>query len=413
MNSNLFRCSALLLLSCFSLTFAAPKQTADLSHLVVIGDSLSAGFQNYSLYDIQQVHSYAYLIATQAGVKMVLPLVPAPGVPNFLELINPGPPPLILPAPGVLPSIPRDNPLEQPTNLSVPGMTVSDALNKRPSPVIQNAIDAMANIVLGFPTPFVVPGPPQSQVEQAVALNPTTALVWVGSNDALLPALVGDLTALTPLDQFDASYRAILDAVGKTKAAIVTANIPDVTVVPYFTPAATIAAQSGAPLALVALKLGIGPADSVRPGALPLVQAILTGQSPGPLPFLCPANISGLPVSQVPCRLTATDAIAYRLAIAAYNITIAIEAAKHKAVLVDIYSLVNELHENGYQAGSKHLTTDFLGGLFSLDGVHPTNTGHAIVANQFIQTMNQKLATSIPAVNVLQVEQNDPLVFNK
>ncbi len=407
------RRSALLLLCCFSLTFAAPKQRADLSHLVVVGDSLSAGFQNYSLYDKQQIHGYASLIAAQAGVKMVLPLVPAPGAPNFLELFNPGPPPLILPSPGLLPSIPRDNPTEQPTNLAVPGMTVSDALNKRPSPVIQSAIDALANIVLGFPSPFIVPGPPQSQVEQAVALKPTTAIVWVGSNDALLPALVGSLAALTPVDQFDASYRAILDAMSKTNAAVVTANIPDVTAIPYFTPVSAVAAQAGAPLALVALKLGTAPTDSLRPGALPLVQAILTGQAAGPLPLLCPANISGLPVSQVPCRLTAADTVAFKLAIAAYNVVIAVETAKHKAVLVDIHSLVDQLHSTGYQAGGTHLTTDFLGGLFSLDGVHPTNTGYAIIANQFIKTMNQNLATGIPPVNVLQVVKNDPLVFLK
>jgi hypothetical protein len=49
--------------------------------------------------------------------------------------------------------------------------------------------------------------------------------------------------------------------------------------------------------------------------------------------------------------------------------------------------------------------------LFSLDGVHPTNTGYAIIANEFIKTMNRSLRTNIPYVSVAQVSQTDPLIF--
>jgi hypothetical protein len=56
------------------------------------------------------------------------------------------------------------------------------------------------------------------------------------------------------------------------------------------------------------------------------------------------------------------------------------------------------------------LTTDFLGGLFSLDGLHPTNTGYGIMANQFIQTMNEGFKTHIPLVNVQQIAATDPLL---
>jgi len=48
-------------------------QKADLSRLVVVGDSLSAGFQNGSLLDSQQVHGYANLVAQQAGANLRLP----------------------------------------------------------------------------------------------------------------------------------------------------------------------------------------------------------------------------------------------------------------------------------------------------------------------------------------------------
>src|SRR5678815_2678051 len=55
--------------------------------LVVVGDSLSAGFQNFSLYDSDsapgvpaggQKHGYAALIAQQAGATLNLPLISYP-----------------------------------------------------------------------------------------------------------------------------------------------------------------------------------------------------------------------------------------------------------------------------------------------------------------------------------------------
>jgi len=43
--------------------------SANLSRLVVVGDSLSAGVQNFSLLDSQQPHGYASVIARHYGAK--------------------------------------------------------------------------------------------------------------------------------------------------------------------------------------------------------------------------------------------------------------------------------------------------------------------------------------------------------
>ena len=48
-------------------------------------------------------------------------------------------------------------------------------------------------------------------------------------------------------------------------------------------------------------------------------------------------------------------------------------------------------------------TTFVTGGLFSLDGVHPTSRGQGIIANEFIKVINTKWGTSIPLVNVSQI----------
>ena len=93
-----------------------------------------------------------------------------------------------------------------------------------------------------------------------------------------------------------------------------------------------------------------------------------------------------------------------------YNAAIAYEEAANGATLMDIYSLVNDLAAHGAVVGGQKLTTGFMGGLFSLDGVHPTNTGYAIIA-KFIKTMNRSLQAGISPVSVEQVSKTDPLIF--
>jgi lysophospholipase L1-like esterase len=78
-----------------------------------------------------------------------------------------------------------------------------------------------------------------------------------------------------------------------------------------------------------------------------------------------------------------------RALIDGYNPIIAIQAALHGALLVDIHSLANQIRSQGVEANGLHLTNAFLGGIFSLDGVHPTNTGYAVIANQFIAALNR------------------------
>src|SRR5215831_13863344 len=109
----------------------AKASRADVSRLVVVGDSLSAGFQNGSLLGAQQLHGYASLVAQQAGVELPLPEIAYPGIPNVLTLVDPGPPPLILEVQGG-PSTGRVDPSVQPFDLAVPGARVADALTARP-----------------------------------------------------------------------------------------------------------------------------------------------------------------------------------------------------------------------------------------------------------------------------------------
>lgn len=367
------------------------QSRANFTRLVVVGDSLSAGFQNDSLLDSQQAHGYANLVAEQAGANFPLPLIAPPGIPNVLELVSAGPPPIIVPAPGT--STGRENPFAQAFDLAVPGANLHNALFTAPG----LPIDDFTDLILGLPGLLASPPVSLTQVGWAEALHPTTILVWLGNNDALRAVTAANPALLTPVAQFQTDYAALMDALASTGAALVVANIPDMTVVPFLTSAQEVAVEFGLPLDTIEAILGIGPGDFVTPDALPLIEAILANPSLGPLP------------SSVVLR--AAQIAQIEAAVDAYNSIIAAEAKSHGAALVDLHSLLNQLEERGFVVNGQRLTTRFLGGIFSLDGIHPTNTGYAILANAFIETLDQSLAAGVPPVTVEQVARSDPLVL--
>jgi phospholipase/lecithinase/hemolysin len=391
-------------------SIAAPARAADrgdLTRLVVVGDSLSAGFQNFSLLATQQTNGYAAVVARQARTPLVLPLIDSPGIPNVLTLVDPGPPPLIQPAPGS--STGRLNPFQQVTNLAVPGATVVDALLRVPDCDFTPAdagpgeqlVDLMTDLILGLPGCLLTPPILKTQIEWAESLQPTTIIVWIGNNDVLGAALTADATLLTPAPIFKTAYAQLMQRLAATGATLVVGNLPDVTVIPFLTPAprllAELSAATGYPAAVLGAILGIGDGDFVIPDAFQLIPGILAASVTGPLP----AHVV----------LDAGEVAIIRAATAEYNTFIAEQAAAAGAVVVDIHALLDRARDEGVKVGPRRLTTQFLGGLFSLDGIHPTDTGYAVIARAFIEALNRQAHADIPPVNVRQVMRHDPLVL--
>jgi hypothetical protein len=196
-----------------------------------------------------------------------------------------------------------------------------------------------------------------------------------------------------------------MNTLASTKATLVVANLPDVMEAAYFIPVWKLAAAAHFPLLQVTWALGLRSLDYVTLDAVPTIAAILSGARSGPLPLFCSST---LPTTL--CFVTFEQAVAVRLVTVGLNAIIAVQAATHRAVVVDLFSLIDGLHANGYKVNNVTLTTDFLGGLFSLDGLHPTNTGYALMANQFIRTINTAFKTNIPPADVSNIAAHDPLV---
>jgi hypothetical protein len=69
--------------------------------------------------------------------------------------------------------------------------------------------------------------------------------------------------------------------------------------------------------------------------------------------------------------------------------------------VVDIGAYYNEIKTHGIVFGGIRLTASFLtGGIFSYDGVHPQRIGSAIIANKFIETINDLWGTTLHPVDM-------------
>jgi hypothetical protein len=408
----MFRGVSLCLLTCtLTATLAAQEaRKVDFSRFVVVGDSLAAGVENGSLEASQQIHGFAKVIARQIGTPLELPLVPYPGAPNTLELVNADFPPTIKPVPGKL-IFPRLNPFERVTDVAVPLQTVADALTRGPDNNLKSTDETQlaTDIVLGFPCPVLFPCRALTQVERAVDLRPTAILVDIGNNDILAPVTSGQaqLLASSPaavqafLTDFGANYGKLLRALAATKATLIIGNVPDVIESAFFIPVSKLAGTVKVPLDQLNALLGTQTGDYVTLDGLPAVEAILSGAQTGPLTPGCN------------CVVTATQAELLRALTVQMNAIISAQAAAVPgSTVVDVFSLVDRLYTNGYKVERTTLSTDFLGGLFSLDGLHPSNTGYAIFANEFIRQINESFGTHIRFANVREIAERDPLVLS-
>ena len=264
--------------------------------------------------------------------------------------------------------------------------------------------------------------------EAIVALHPDLVTFWLGNNDVLGYATSGGVSPSAPTSSaaFGALYAQALGALRAAlpNAKIVVANIPNVTCVPYFTTVGPrVAASLPAGYYLRYQKHGNTSLafDSTRfteatPPFITLpgqTYALLIGHPSGKWyrdnGVALPAGIDttkpfGLhPQNPWPdaLMLDADEQTVAAGAVSAFNGIIASQASVNGAAVVDINSFFTGIKANGLLVSGQEFTADYVsGGLFSLDGVHPSSRGQAVVANEFLRVINGKFGTSIPMVDV-------------
>ncbi len=411
--------------------------SVDFSRFVVVGNSLSAGYQNGTLYESSQKYSYGKLIADQVGAKYEQPIISDPGTGDRLEISG-------FNADGT-PNIVRNPNKGAPTNLNypapynnlgIPGEWLPDALSATDS---NNCITGQA----GSPNPYfnLVLRGSGTQMHQALAQKPTFIIFWLGNNDILAHAATGGVAPYTPEATFDYVYKIALDSLATANdstAKIVVANIPYVTSTPYFTTIGPKVGLAIKPAVDAGLAVGLYYQKSTDIGAVPATQfatpddlfagnVILTlagsqfagmigdttglsaayYQSIGVDPTAVGVDVTkpfGLHPQNPfpnPYTLDGDELANIKNVIDSYNTSIATLAGAHGFALVDINTFFNGVATSGYVSNGLTFSSAYItGNTFGLDGVHPTTRGYGIIANQFIKVINSTFNAQIPLVDV-------------
>lgn len=239
-----------------------------------------------------------------------------------------------------------------------------------------------------------------------VPTNPLTSSVLGNGNVAAGEANIDNLNAnlYGPLNQILTALGAgdrikTLSKSTGNPLLIKDETLPDLKV--QITAAAT---ASGNPtLVALAAYLGniYGQARQAKAGDLvPLTTRAEIGKTEPGVPTALSARGVAFPLADryilIPSEITAINT-----AIDAYNITIKAAATAKGYAFVDANKKMAELGaQSGISWDGVRYTAKFVtGGAFSLDGVHLTGRGYAIIANEFIKAINSTYKSTLPQVD--------------
>lgn len=398
---------------------------ANFRRYVALGDSITAGYADGALYREAQQYAWANLLAAQLrqtdGGEFRQALMPAgsPGIdpagnarlvlkkdeaaPPCYRLINAAPK-------GDLAALTRnifetEGPFH---NLGVPGARVT----MLPVPGFGNPDNGP-----GFYNPFftrMASAPATTSVlSEALALRPTFFSLFIGNNDALAYALSGGtIGAVTPVEGppgegFEQSLRHTVATLTDSGAAGIIANLPPISTVPYFTSlpynGLYLSAATAGALDAIYKQQGLTfrkgwnpfvlnhPEQGIRfleSGDLVLMDVVLD-----PLARDYLSGRTPLPKHFVLCR---HEVAMVNHTIDSYNEIIRRTAIDFNLAFVDIYGLVGSA-ETDRIYDPKCLSFDFKSkGVFSLDGLHPNAFGQAIIANEFVKSINAHYGSGVP-----------------
>jgi len=407
--------------------FEASAGSADFSNYVSLGNSLTAGYADGALYNSSQASSYPSILAQQfstvGGGNFVQPLVNSEyGVLPGKKKLGYSTDCIGVTSLGLVDDIGDLDPVVPPlgynvNNLGVPGAKSFHLL----APGYGNP----AYIELGLANPYFVRfaqnGETSSVLTDAVAMSPTFFSLWIGNNDVLgYAADGGQGDWITMGDTVAGSINGILQTMTEVVGAKgVIANLPDIMTAPYFTYMGTKIPYNG----LVLTRQG--QVDSLNFAYQALGITFELGQNP----FIVEDAATGLPrkmldtdiflltlpTDSIKCYgygsaisiphkyiLDANEISNVNNAVAEYNGIIGNLATTYNLAFVDINKYFKDVAESGVTQDGESLTIEFItGGIFSLDGIHLSKKGYALIANQFIMAINEKYGANVPQVSVV------------
>jgi hypothetical protein len=387
---------------------------ANFTRYISLGNSLTAGYADGGLYLSGQLNSFPSIIAQQmtlaGGGQFLQPLFPADqqngsGYVRYGGLTSAGTPNLI----------PVNTNLGIRGIATLPGFGNVTLYTKYTGPINNYGVpgiklrDIKLNVygnVNGF-FERMLPGNAGTNNTNYLDFATTTPFTffsnWLGNNDALGYATSGGVgDVLTPKTDFTAMYTELINKLTATGAKGVVATVPDVSAIPFFN-TVTI------PIILANVKR-LNPAVAALFIQTAGAPRAATAEDLVVLNF--PTSLIGVPNSNMlPYGLHPGNPIESRYVldkeevanvrdfISSYNTTIKAVAASKDLAVFDANEYLNQFRGAGATIDGLSFSTAYVSGkLFSLDGVHSTPMGYAVIANEFIRVINEKYKSTLPKV---------------
>ena len=349
---------------------------------VAIGNSITAGYQSGGISDATQRASFPALIARQARARY-----------EYASLGAGCPEPITSLADALEGGVDG--------SCTVSGTPGRKLLNNVAVPGA-DSFDPTASTPSGDPlTTLILDG--KNQVDKALEQTPSLVSVWIGNNDVLGVAIGGRITDGSPtaLPVFAANYARIVDrlAAGGVEKGILI-GVADVTRVPLLVPASLLQNASfrfilnAAAGTTVSVDVSCNGSSALI--SLALIGAISTGAHP---PTVACAPSGDSEVGDV-FILDASEQLAVRAAITEYNGYIAAKADSVGFAYFDPNPVLEAARARGEIPTAPNLANlqQPFGPLFSLDGVHPSNAGQALIANALIDVIAAEFGVRLPRV---------------
>ena len=350
---------------------------------VAIGNSITAGFQSGGISDATQRASFPALIARQARAPYSYASLGAGCPPPITDLR------LALSGGGVSTCAVSGTPGRRLlNNVAVPGANSFDPTAQTPGG------DLLATLILDG----------RNQVDKALEQPPTLVTVWIGNNDVLEGAIEGRLTPElpTPESVFAANYARMVDrlvAAGVDDGILI--GVADVTRIPLLVPASALQNQA------------LRAALDLATGRTVTVDASCTGAAVMISLAIVPAIATGLHPATIACTATGNEGLGDRFvldqaeqsvitsAVTKYNTYISAKADSVGYAYLDPNPLWAAARARGDVPTTPNLGNfaQPFGPLFSLDGVHPSNAGHILIANALLDLIASEFGVRLPRIS--------------
>lgn len=358
-----------------------------LSRYVALGTSNSMGVQSAGIFAGGQKAAWPAQLAARVGVAYSLPLVQDPGCgpplapPLAADLVLVGAFGNDLVTAVMNTCAPLQAGVTLPTsNVAISGADVHDALYSTPES--EAAVSARKGALYSRVLP-----PGQTQVSAMLSENPTFVSVELAAND-VLGASTGQLTAMTPYDNWQTDFDNVIAAVGSTGARAVLVGLPtDATKFPSVRRAREFFNQWPY---LLTLGISVSLNCYFSTNYLFIPGYVLTLLSKSPTTATC-GDVPG----KADYVLTSSDMAAINARLLQINTHIQAKATDNGYAYFN-FDPVYGLPKPTFDLGTVLFSNTPFGTYMSLDGVHPNSAGQGLLADAAAQAISARYGVQIP-----------------